>query len=57
MKKKCFVVIFGGATMMKTDNLTHSVRNSEHKSDKNVFALNTMEEHKHGLEVRHLGFN
>ena len=57
MKNKCFVVIFGSSTMMKTDNLNHAIRNSEHKSDKNIFALNTMEEHKHGLEFRHLGIN
>ena len=44
--------------MMKTDNLTHAIRNSEHiKTMKTFFSLNTMKEHKHGLEFRHFGFN
>ena len=34
---------------MKTDNLTHAIRNSEHIT--NIFALKTMEKHKHGLEL------
>ena len=38
--------------MMKTDNLTDAIRNSEHvKNDKNIFEMNSMKEHKHGLGV------
>ena len=60
MKEKynILLAIFGGAIIMKTNDLTHAIRNSEHITTlKTFFALNTMEGLKHSLEFRHFGFN
>ena len=45
--------------MMKTDNLTHAVRNSEHIKTIKHFCTqhNGRTYYKHSLDFRHFGFN
>ena len=41
-EKQCVLLaIFGGAIMMKTEKLTHAVRNPEHITTMKIFLLST----------------